>query len=138
MTLSIVPTTSTDSEVPHGASHAMSQRLDVAENTFDDESDYGDFTVDEQEIIHELLARIAPGNTAPEEPLELTDIEDYEEPKGVRLPKTLGKEQWVPPWMQQQPEAQDKTQIRVEDQTSRDHRATSNGEKVSSITVAPR
>jgi hypothetical protein len=131
MTVSILPTTSTDNDPLHGASHTMSQDLEATKSISDDASDYGDFTLDEQEIIQELLANIAPGNATAEEPLELTDIEDYEEPRGVRLPKTLGKELWVPPWMQQQARAGVTIQAAIEDQTPRDVRTTTNGKSMS-------
>lgn len=92
-----------------------------------DSSDYGsDFTVDEEELLNELLARVvateqtATGVTAIQdfvtpppqspiisaedlndlkplqEPLLVTDIEDYEIPDSVRVPKVLGREAWSP------------------------------------------
>lgn len=101
MTASIVSTTTTDNDAAHGASLlTMSSHLEANEPIADDASDYGDFTLDEQDIIHQLLANITPGNHTGEQPLVLTDIEDYEEPRGVRLPRTLGKELWNPQWMQ--------------------------------------
>lgn len=127
MTVSILPATSTGSGKPNGSPLAMSQSLEATEDVHDDGSDYGDFTLDEQEIINGLLANLTPGNTVAEEPVELTDIEDYEEPRGVRLPKTLGKELWIPPWMQQQPHAQVAAQTTLENQTSSDIRTTTNG-----------
>jgi len=53
-------------------------------------SDYGDFGIDEEElkIVDALLSQIE-SQTAP---LLLTDIEDYEGPRGVRPPKILGFE----------------------------------------------
>jgi hypothetical protein len=135
MTVSLLPTTSTDNDPLYGVSHTMSQNSEAAKSIPDDASDYGDFTLDEQEIIHELLANIAPGNATAEEPLELTDIEDYEEPRGVRLPKTLGKELWVPPWMQQQARAGVTIQAATEDQIPRDVRTTTNGKSMFLTTV---
>lgn len=109
----------------------MSQNLEATKSISDDASDYGDFTLDEQEIIQELLANIAPGNATAEEPLELTDIEDYEEPRGVRLPKRLGKELWVPPWKQHQARAGLTIQAATEDQTPRDVRTTTHSKSMS-------
>jgi hypothetical protein len=53
-------------------------------------SDYGDFGIDpeELEIVDAILSQIE-SQTAPH---FLTDIEDYESPRGVRLPKILGVE----------------------------------------------
>ena len=109
----------------------MSQNLQAVYNTSSDTSDYGDFTLDEQEIINGLLANISPEYTTTDEPLELTDIEDYEEPRGVRLPKTLGKELWSPPWMHQHPQAEVAPHITVEDQTSRNTGTTTTGKHMS-------
>jgi exonuclease V len=93
-----------------------------------DSSDYGsDFTVDEEELLNELLARaVATEQTTTttataiedlatpppqaaiviaedlsdlkplQEPLLVTDIEDYEIPHAVRVPKVLGREAWSP------------------------------------------
>ena len=125
MTVFIPPPTSKDSGVAHRESSDMSLGLDATRTIHDDASDYSDFTLDEQEIIDELLANIAPATVSGEGLLELTDIEDYEEPRGVHLPKTLGKELWVPPWMQQQ---QPRAQVTIEDTPSRDI-STTNGKK---------
>ena len=61
-------------------------------------SDYGDFGSDAEElaIVEHLLQQI---DTRPDGPdsLIITDIEDYEPPHGLRLPKVLGREttrQW--------------------------------------------
>jgi hypothetical protein len=61
----------------------------------DTESDYGDFTNDaeELEIIDTLLLEAENGQRLDASSLLVTDIEDYEPPKGVRLPKILGVEQ---------------------------------------------
>jgi hypothetical protein len=53
-------------------------------------SDYGDFASDEEEIINHLLGNIAPPSPSSDAPLLVTAIEDYEEPRGVHLPKVLG------------------------------------------------
>lgn len=99
----------------------MPHASDTTTTEHDDRSDYGDFTFDEQEIIDELLANIAPRQSVGGDPLELADIEDYERPKGVHLPKTLGKESWIPSGIQnQQPQARYAARVTLEDQTSRD------------------
>ena len=61
-------------------------------------SDYGDFATDEEEIINSLLGEIAPPSPLTDAPLLITDIEDYEEPKGVRIPKVLGVERSTLSW----------------------------------------
>jgi hypothetical protein len=60
----------------------------------DTESDYGDFANDaeELEIIDTLLSEAENGQRLDASSLLVTDIEDYEPPKGVRLPKILGVE----------------------------------------------
>jgi hypothetical protein len=103
MTVSILPMSSTGTDAPHGSLSTMSPSLRPIQSTPDDASDYGDFTLDEQDIINELLTNLASGRCIPEEPLELIDIEDYEEPRGVHLPRTFGKEVCFPPWMQPAP-----------------------------------
>ena len=67
--------------------------------TAESESDYGDFASDEEEIINHLLGNIASSNPLTDAPLLVTDIEDYEEPRGVRLPKVLGVERSGPSWL---------------------------------------
>jgi hypothetical protein len=67
----------------------------------DDDSDYGDFASDEEDIIIDLLSSIPVPNEPSEAPLIVTDIEDYEEPRGVRLPKVLGTERWPGKWQPQ-------------------------------------
>jgi hypothetical protein len=62
------------------------------------DSDYGDFASDEEEIINHLLGNLAPPSPPADPPLVVTDIEDYEEPGGVRLPKVLGVERSLPKW----------------------------------------
>jgi hypothetical protein len=76
-------------------------------------SDYGDFGSDEEEIINHLLGNIAPLSPLTDAPLLVTDIEDYEEPRGVRLPKVLGVERSVPFWLP-------RVQFQDQDQTVRD------------------
>ena len=53
-------------------------------------SDYGGFTTDEEEEIDQILSKLS---RSAENPLLITDIEDYEAPPGVRIPKMLGMEQ---------------------------------------------
>ena len=62
--------------------------------TADDGSDYGDFGNDEEEleIVEQLLTQVA-SKPDENESLLVIDIEDYEPPRGVRLPKVLGLEQ---------------------------------------------
>ncbi len=127
MTASILATTAAASDSPRGPFSTMSQNSQSVYGTHSDASDYGDFTLDEQEIINGLLANITPVNTTADEPLELTDIEDYEDPRGVRLPKTLGKELWAPPWVHQQPQTEVAPHITVEDQTPRNVGTTTTG-----------
>ncbi|KAL9114034.1 MAG: hypothetical protein Q9227_001806 [Pyrenula ochraceoflavens] len=56
-------------------------------------SDYG--SEPDEELVNELYATIpSTAHDAPQ-PLIVTDLEDYEDPRGVRLPKILGSEQWV-------------------------------------------
>ncbi len=76
-------------------------------------SDYGDFASDEEEIINYLLEKAVPPSAGAGAPLLVTDIEDYEEPRGVRLPKVLGVERSPPAWLPQ-------VQIQSHDQTVRD------------------
>jgi hypothetical protein len=72
-------------------------------------SDYGDFASDEEEIINHLLGNLAPPTPSADPPLVVTDIEDYEEPRGVRLPKVLGVERSLPKWQSLLPiQVQDK------------------------------
>jgi hypothetical protein len=61
--------------------------------TADGGSDYGDFG-DEEElaIVDQLLSQVA-SKTEENASLIVTDIEDYEPPRGLRLPKVLGVEQ---------------------------------------------
>jgi hypothetical protein len=65
----------------------------LASDRWDNESDYGDFGSDaeELEIIDHILAQVTSERTE-DAPLKVTDIEDYEPPRGMRLPKTLGYE----------------------------------------------
>jgi hypothetical protein len=76
-------------------------------------SDYGDFASDEEDIINSLLGNIAPPSPLTDAPLLVTDIEDYEEPRGIRLPKVLGVERSTPFWLSQ-------VQFQNQDQTVRD------------------
>ena len=73
------------------------------------DSDYGDFASDEEEIINHLLGNLAPPSPPADPPLVVTDIEDYEEPRGIRLPKVLGVERSLPKWQSLVPiQVQDK------------------------------
>src|ERR1700730_14340775 len=73
------------------------------------DSDYGDFASDEEEIINHLLGNLAPPSPPADPPLVVTDIEDYEEPRGIRLPKVLGVERSLPKWQSPVPiQVQDK------------------------------
>lgn len=58
----------------------------------DDASDYGDFGSDAEEIqiLDELLAQVASGSEEEQAAtLVVTDIEDYEPPRGLLLPAPL-------------------------------------------------
>lgn len=63
----------------------------LADASLDNASDYGDFGSDaeEVEILDTLLARAASGNEEGQESFVVTDIEDYELPRGILLPKTI-------------------------------------------------
>lgn len=69
-------------------------------NTLDDEDGFSDFAEDpeELEIIDQLLLEVAAKQKqSPFAPLVVTDIEDYEAPRGIHLPKVFGLEttrQW--------------------------------------------
>jgi len=58
-------------------------------------SDYGNFASDpeELEIVDELLSQITTKQALPYPPYIVTDIEDYESPETILLPKNLGFEQ---------------------------------------------
>jgi hypothetical protein len=120
MTVSILATSSADNKLLHGASSAMSQDLQATKTVHDDGSDYGEFTLDEEALINELLANIQPGNTT-------ADIEDYEEPIGFRLSKTLGKELWVAPEVERQAQAKVAVNVTVEKPTLRDSHTFTKG-----------
>lgn len=76
------------------------------------ESDYGDFTSDEEAILNHLLENIASPSSLIDAPLLVTDIEDYEQPRELRLPKVLGVERRTPFWLS-------KVQLKNQDQTIR-------------------
>jgi hypothetical protein len=98
-------------------------------------SDYGDFASDEEEIINHLLRNLAPPSPPADPPLVVTDIEDYEEPRGVRLPKVLGVERSLPKWQSLAP-------TQVQDQVTRNgssshcasHGLAHNGSDADSLT----
>ena len=77
--------------------------LEITSNPQNSDDEYSDFAVDPEElaIIDELLLQVAAKrNQSQNAPLVTTDIEDYEAPRVVRLPKLLGVEttrQWHPP-----------------------------------------
>lgn len=75
-------------------------KLEDARTLLDTESDYGDFTNDaeELEIIDTLLSEAENWQRPDASSLLVTDIEDYEPPQGVRLPKILGIEQTSRLW----------------------------------------
>ncbi|KAK5193474.1 hypothetical protein LTR92_006843 [Exophiala xenobiotica] len=88
---------------PHDHETHMQTEADesrVADNLQQDGDEYSDFAEDpeELEIIDRLLLEVAAGQSADlRAPLLVTDIEDYEAPPGVRLPKVFGYEatrQW--------------------------------------------
>ena len=76
------------------------ESLEDATIQLDIESDYGDFANDaeELEIIDSLLSEVENGQRPDATSLLVTDIEDYEPPKGVRLPKIFGVEQSLHAW----------------------------------------
>lgn len=57
----------------------------------DNASDYGDFGSDAEEIelLDELLAQVAANDEERQASFVVTDIEDYEPPQGILLPKTI-------------------------------------------------
>lgn len=61
-------------------------------------SDYGsDFTPDEEEILKGLLQRVPDNGDNPttDPDQRLKDIEDNEGPRGMRMPRRFGREQFV-------------------------------------------
>lgn len=72
----------------------------IEEQLHKDEDEYSDFAEDpdELEIIDQLLLEAAAKQKQDQiASLLITDIEDYEEPQGIRLPKVFGFEatrQW--------------------------------------------
>lgn len=75
-------------------------KLEDTTRLLDTESDYGDFANDaeELEIINSLLSQAVNRQGPDATSLLVTDIEDYEPPNGVRLPKILGIEQTSRLW----------------------------------------
>lgn len=69
--------------------------------TYEASSDYSDFASDEEDIINHLLTNAIPSSASAGASLLVTDIEDYEEPKGVRLPKVLGVQRSPYKWLPQ-------------------------------------
>jgi hypothetical protein len=56
-----------------------------------------DVTASQEVALNDLLDSLPAPGVGDSKDIEVTDIEDYEEPKGLRLPKILGKERWAPP-----------------------------------------
>lgn len=72
--------------------HNMTEESNSLPDTLpDNASDYGDFGSDAEEIqiLDNLLAQVAPTEDAQNQTLLVTDIEDYEPPHGILLPKDL-------------------------------------------------
>jgi hypothetical protein len=99
----------TTSEISRPVPQAMSivgdteiekSKLEGGITLLDTESDYGDFANDaeELEIIDSLLSQAENWQGPNATSLLVTDIEDYEPPHGVRLPKILGIEQTLRLW----------------------------------------
>jgi hypothetical protein len=100
---------------PHNAPNiAVSDTFIESTNrlTADDRSDYGDFGNDQEEleIVEQLLEQAAwnASKLDENESLVVIDIEDYEPPRGVRLPKVLGLESTR---LWETPRSQSNTQI---------------------------
>ena len=76
--------------------------ISISDESFqqaDNASDYGDFGDDSEEltIADQLLSQIETAQDQQDTLHTVTDIEDYEAPRGIRLPKVLGfesKRQW--------------------------------------------
>ena len=66
----------------------------TSSSSSDPENDYGSEW--DEDVVHQLVSHEATLAGGPESPLLITDIEDYETPHEVRLPKVLGKELWFP------------------------------------------
>ena len=64
----------------------------TSSSSSDLENDYGSEW--DEDVVDQLLSHEATLAGRPESPLLITDIEDYETPHAVRLPKVLGKELW--------------------------------------------
>lgn len=65
----------------------------TSSSSSDPENDYGSEW--DEDVVHQLVSHEATLAGGPESPLLITDIEDYETPHEVRLPKVLGKESWL-------------------------------------------
>jgi exonuclease V len=57
-----------------------------------------DPTASQEVALSDLLDTLPAPGVGDSKDIEVTDIEDYEEPKGIRFPMGLGKEQWIPLW----------------------------------------
>ncbi|EXJ86679.1 hypothetical protein A1O3_03632 [Capronia epimyces CBS 606.96] len=97
----------------------------------DNDDEYSDFGEDpeELEIVDRLLLEVAAQQTRGQNaPLVVTDIEDYEAPRGVRLPKVFGHEttrQWD--IQEQIPDARIAQDIRDPSSEVRTHRTDEEG-----------
>ena len=83
-----------DSDV-HMQLDSQEAREAVNPSKHEDLDEYSDFADDPEalEIIDQLLLEAATQqNQEADAPLQVTDIEDYEEPRGVYLPKVRGFE----------------------------------------------
>jgi len=83
------------------------------------EDEYSDFGDDPEtlEIIDRLLQAAAQKQEV-DTPLLVTDIEDYEEPRGVRVPKVFGVEA-TRQWQFQSQPAQSKAQQDIREQSGK-------------------
>lgn len=97
------PTTSNilnDSQDNENRMQIDSLQPEIQARVNDNEDEYSDFAEDpeELEIIDQLLLEVASKQRQDQNaPLVVIDIEDYEAPRGVHLPKVLGLEttrQW--------------------------------------------
>jgi hypothetical protein len=84
----------TPNTVPPAANVATDGFLQSVSQLRADDDDFSDFGNDpeELEIIEQLFSQVT-SKQQDNASLIVTDIEDYEPPRGVRLPKVLGLEQ---------------------------------------------
>ena len=81
------------SPLPHPPQNATGDTDELTNPHEKADSDYGDFGDDAEEltIIESLLQQV--DTRGDPEILSVTDIEDYEPLRGLRLPKVLGREE---------------------------------------------